>query len=170
MKKVLRIFQLCLLFLCFLGCSNSTDSSQLSESPTTEAMTTNDLFYDFSIPERYTLEQTSENTVVIMQGDLIVGGVILTDLDPACLVDTERTDIQEYLHTLAVSPLSEEYINMYDGGRVHITLVLTNTETSERWEQSHILYEYNSACYDYWYDQNILSAEEGATLGKNIVM
>lgn len=177
MHKLVLSLAATLLFFTFTGClseSNHNNPEKIIEtiSPIESSVPQiiiDDFFSTFTVPEEYTIEQVNDNTILIRKGEQVVGGIMLTDLDPACLKDTERENIREYIYSLASLPLSPEYVCMYSGDRIIASIRITNLETGESTEQSHTFFEHQSKCYDYWYDKLILDEKTGILLGKNIV-
>lgn len=68
-----------------------------------------------------------------MQDDLLLGGIVITDLNPDRIADTDNTALRQYLETFAPLPLTYEYISMYcdtdDRTYTNITFRVNDPET-----------------------------------------
>lgn len=109
--------------------------------------------FTFSLPEGCTLEADEENSLHILKNGEIIGGLVLTGLDTACLEDTGDAGVHKYINSYGPMPLICEYLIMQADGFLSISLAVTDPDTDVRTESSHRLFAYESRCFDLWFHQ-----------------
>lgn len=140
MKKRSMILLVLLVMLMSVGCQ--TVASDTAAVPT----------FDFELPEGYTIDHIAGNSCDIVSGDEVVGGFMRTDLDVAC-IDTQDFDtIFAYLKTYTAPNETFEFFMDHWTSCLNVVVKITNTQTSESYEQYHHLFEKDGACYDMWLD------------------
>ena len=157
MKKIFLLIAVCLLFS---GCMTSAKTEPVSTSVTYPAASA----ADYSLPEEYTFSDETTASIIRIEDNQIVGGIILTDLHAECVLSDNCTHLREYLTGLAPMPKYVEYLSMLFENRAFISVAITDPEADTRAEQSHTLFEKDSIWFDIWLDKALVSEEERNSL------
>lgn len=127
----------------------------------------------FDLPRKYSLADMTSDRCSLMQDDLLLGGIAITDLDPDGIADTDNTALRQYLESFAPLPLTYEYISMYcdtdDRAYTNITLRINNPETGSSSNYHHYLFEKDDKCYDLWMDDACMDEEEQRVLVRSVI-
>jgi hypothetical protein len=145
----LQLFLLCLLFGCSATKNHSTSEAQLN----------------FTVPEGYITTQEINTSSLLFKDEEAIGGINLTDLTPACFNDSTHSSISKYLDQVASNKHIVEWIIMEGSGDVLIvSLSVTDPEADTRIETIHRIFSKEEFVYDFWFDRNLISEEEGIPL------
>lgn len=127
----------------------------------------------FDLPGKYSLTDMTSDRCSLMQDDLLLGGIVITDLNPDRIADTDNTALRQYLETFAPLPLTYEYISMYcdtdDRTYTNITFRVNDPETGSSSNYHHYLFKKDDKCYDLWIDDAYTDEEEQRMLVSSVI-
>ena len=112
---------------------------------------------DFSLPEGYTFADDTTAAIVHTESGQTVGGITDTELDAACLEETDTSSIDQYLNSLGPRC---EWLSMNADGYKAVSVAITDPQTNIRTESSHYLFVHNGLCHDLWFDNALISNSE----------
>lgn len=163
MKKLTRI--ICAVLRMALSTILGGCSSSKTPAPARDFL--------FDLPGKYSLTDMTSDRCSLMQDDLLLGGIVITDLDPDRIADTDKAALRQYLESFAPLPLTYEYISMYcdtdDRAYTNITLRINNPETGSSSNYHHYLFKKGDKCYDLWIDGACMEEEEQHVLVSSVI-
>lgn len=163
MKKLTRI--ICAVLRMALSTILGGCSSSKTPAPARDFL--------FDLPGKYSLTDMTSDRCSLMQDDLLLGGIVITDLDPDRIADTDKAALRQYLESFAPLPLTYEYISMYcdtdDRAYTNITLRINNPETGSSSNYHHYLFKKGDKCYDLWIDDACMEEEEQHVLVSSVI-
>lgn len=157
MKQICLLLAICCL-LC--GCAASAPAETEATMPVYPAASSS----DFSLPVGYALADETTAAIIKTEDGQIVGGIINTELDTACLEESDSESIFEYLTSYPRC----EYISQNADGFKAISMAVTDPQTSNREETARYLFGKDGLCYDLWLDSAALSHDERTVIRKAI--
>lgn len=145
-RKVLLILFAVILCISFWGChaSNTTSIEDI---------------YTLDLPQGCTLSGENERTCSIIDNDgVIVGGVILTDLDVDDLRDSDSMTLVRYLNETAEG---SEFLSWKGDGQLirYVDQQYVDPDTQEEKRCFRGFVERNSAVYDIWFNIDQINYE-----------
>lgn len=171
MRKLNIMIALLFCAITIAGCQKETqiDAKNISESSTIAAseMQTSPSEYsilDFPLPDGFVIDNKTDHSCAIVRNGEAVGELVVTQLDASCIDDPECDEVIAYLETYVAPPLGYEYMMNYWEGKqpyVDIAFKTLDFETDEGHDYRHYLFEKDSACYDLWFDFQLVDVEVG---------
>ena len=135
-----------IVLVCFSGCH--TDNTPSIED-----------IYTLELPQGYVLSGVDERTCSIIDNDgVIVGGVILTDLDVDDLLDSDSMTLAYYLNGVNEG---SEYLSWKGDGQLirYVDQLFSDPNTQEEQRRFRGFVERNSAVYDIWFNTEQIDCE-----------
>ena len=127
----------------------------------------------FDLPGKYSLTDMTSDRCSLMQDDLLLCGIVITDLNPDRIADTDNIALRQYLETFAPLPLTYEYISMYcdtdDRTYTNITFRVNDPETGSSSNYHHYLFKKGDKCYDLWIDDACMDEEEQRAFVRSVI-
>lgn len=123
--------------------------------------------FSFDLPEGYSIANISDTQCDILCGEVKIGEIVFTTLNPSDIEDTGDKELHLYLNTYGPSPLICEYISMFWESHISVTMKITDPSTNAVENSQHHIFERKKAVYDLWINTDIIDDETRVAIIKS---
>ena len=156
MRKIVSMVFSVLLLMILAGCTSLNYETDVIPD------------FNFPTPSGYILSQETEMSVQILKNGQSIGGIRFIGLDASALDERDHTSIHKYLESLGPIPLIPEWMTMNGDNCLYVSMAITDPEAKERTEYSRLLFPHDSALYDLWFFDELVSDEEITAIRKSV--
>lgn len=115
--------------------------------------------FTFELPEGYSITQISDTQCDILSGEVKIGAIVFTTLNPNDIEDTGDNELHLYLNSYGPPPLICEHISMLWESHISVTMKITDPGTNATENTQHHIYERKKAVYDLWLNTDLVNDE-----------